>query len=142
MGAIVWSPLNGGWLAGRYHKGEPIDPESRAARMAARFNMESPASQRKLELVEALEGLAADSGMSLTHLALAWSLEHPAVTAAIIGPRTMEQLEQQLGAEDHTLSVDVLDAIDKLVPAGTNVDPGETGWRPPELSRKVRRRPR
>ena len=142
MGAIVWSPLNGGWLAGRYHKGEPIDPESRAARMAARFNMESPASQRKLELVEALEGLAADSGMSLTHLALAWSLEHPAVTAAIIGPRTMEQLEQQLGAEEHRLSVEVLDAIDKLVPAGTNVDPAESGWRPPELSRKVRRRPR
>jgi len=142
MGAIVWSPLNGGWLAGRYRKGEPVDPQSRAARMGARFNLESPASQRKFELVQELEGIAHDSDMSLTHLALAFCLEQPAVTSAIIGPRTMEQLEQQLGAEDERLSVEVLDAIDKLVPAGTNVDPREVGWRPPELSRSFRRRRR
>ncbi len=142
MGTLVWSPLNGGWLAGRYRKGEPIDPESRAGRMAARYNMESPASQRKLELVDELDKLADDSGMSLTHLALAWCLEHPAVTSAIIGPRTMEQLEQQLGADEIRLPVEVLDRIDELVPAGTTVDPNEIGWRPPELSRRRRRRPR
>jgi len=110
--------------------------------MAARYNMESPSSQRKLDLVDELDRLANESGMSLTHLALAWCLEHPAVTSAIIGPRTMEQLEQQLGADESRLSVEVLDRIDELVPAGTNVDPNEMGWRPPELSRRKRRRPR
>jgi aryl-alcohol dehydrogenase-like predicted oxidoreductase len=143
MGVIVWSPLNGGWLSGKYRKGQDIDMTSgRAARTPGRFDPERDANQHKLDVVEELVPMAAELGMSLAHLAIAWALEHPAVTSAIIGPRTMEQLEGLLGADDHRLPVEVLDRIDELVPPGTNVNAEDGGYVPPSLSRKVRRRPR
>ena len=141
MGCLVWSPLNGGWLTGRYRRGQAIDKTTgRAARMPARFDETDPANQRKLELVDELETLAAECGMSLTHLAVAWVLEHPAVTSAIIGPRTMDQLEDLLGADEHRLPADVLDRIDLLVPPGTNVATAEGIWEPPHLRKAAARR--
>jgi len=140
MGVIPWSPLNGGMLTGRYRPGQPAPTEGRAARMPDRFDPERPRVQRKLELIPELEKLAAEAGMPLTHLALAFTLAHPAVSAAIIGPRTMEQLEGLLGATEVALDDDTLDRIDELVPPGTDINSGEAGWTPPSLAQAWRRR--
>ena len=140
MGVIPWSPLAGGWLTGRYRRGEAMPNTGRAKRIPDRFDYERPENQRKLDLVEELLKVAADAGVSLTHLAHAFVLEHPAITAAIIGPRTMEQLTDVLAGADVTLGNDVLDRIDKLVPPGTNVNAADSGYYPPSHSRKVRRR--
>jgi len=109
MGVLPWSPLAGGWLTGRYRTGRPAPTSHRTERLPARCDLSDPDHQRKLEAAEALAVLAENAGLSLVHLALAFALAHPAVTAPIIGPRTMEQLESQLGAVDVTLSTDVLD---------------------------------
>jgi aryl-alcohol dehydrogenase-like predicted oxidoreductase len=95
---------------------------------------------RKLDLVPQLEEVASDAGMSLTHLALAFTLSHPAVSAAIIGPRTMEQLEGLLGAGEVALDDESLDRIDKLVPPGTNVNDADAGWVSPAVAQAWRRR--
>src|SRR6266513_2468863 len=133
MGVIPWSPLAGGWLTGRYRRGSDLPSGGRAARVPDRFDYDLPENQRKLDLVEELLKLAADAGMSLTHLAMAWVLEHPAVTSAIIGPRTMDQLTDLLAGADAQLDDDILDRIDDLVPPGTTINPADTGWTPPGL---------
>ena len=139
MGAITWSPLAGGWLSGRWRK-DSQPGSTRAERIPQRYDLSLPANQRKLEAAEALAQLAEDAGMPLIHLAVAFVLRHPVVTAAIIGPRTMEHLESQLGAADVTLSDDVLDRIDEIVPPGTSVNPADTGWDPSWLSDPRQRR--
>jgi aryl-alcohol dehydrogenase-like predicted oxidoreductase len=140
IGVIVWSPLNGGWLTGKYRRGEPPPPGSRAEREPDHFDFGDPIRERKLDLVESLSKLAADAGLTLTHLAQAWVLTHPAVCSAIIGPRTPEQLDDVLGAADVTLSDDVLDAIDDLVAPGTTLNPKDAGYEPPALAAAARRR--
>jgi aryl-alcohol dehydrogenase-like predicted oxidoreductase len=141
MGVIPWSPLAGGWLSGRYRKGGSSPGESRRAQMIPqRYDMSIPANQAKLEAADALAALAEDAGMSLIEMALAFVTDHPAVTAAIIGPRTMEQLESQLASLERTLEPDVLDRIDEIVPPGTNVNPNDTGWDPPWLADSATRR--
>jgi aryl-alcohol dehydrogenase-like predicted oxidoreductase len=105
-----------------------------------RYDLSIPANQRKLDAADALAQLADESGMSLIHMAIAFVIRHPAVTAAIIGPRTMEHLESQLGAADVTLSDDVLDRIDAIVPPGSNVNPADGGWDNPALTKAARRR--
>jgi aryl-alcohol dehydrogenase-like predicted oxidoreductase len=142
MGVIPWSPLAGGWLSGRFRKGAAADEltSRRAERLPERYDLSSPGNQRKLDAAEALAQLAEDSGLSLIHLALAFVIRHPAVTSAIIGPRTMEHLEGQLGAVDVTLSDEVLDRIDEIVPPGTNVNPADGGWSNPALEPAARRR--
>ncbi len=141
MGVIPWSPLAGGWLSGRYRKGGSSPGESRRAQMIPqRYDMSIPANQAKLEAADALAALAEDAGMSLIEMALAFVTNHPAVTAAIIGPRTMEQLESQLTGLERTLEADVLDRIDEIVPPGTNVNPNDTGWDPPWLADSATRR--
>jgi aryl-alcohol dehydrogenase-like predicted oxidoreductase len=140
MGVIPWSPLAGGWLTGRYRRGEEAPKTGRAQRVPQRFDYGLPENQRKLDLVEELLKLAADAGLSLTHLAHAFVLEHPAVTAAIIGPRTMDQLTDVLAGADARLTDDVLDRIDELVAPGTNVNAADAGWEPPSLSKRARRR--
>jgi aryl-alcohol dehydrogenase-like predicted oxidoreductase len=142
MGVIPWSPLAGGWLTGRYRRGEAVPKSGRAARVPQRFDYDLPENQRKLDLVEELLKVAADAGISLTHLAHAFVLEHPAVTAAIIGPRTMEQLTDVLGGAEVRLTDDVLDRIDELVAPGTNVNAADAGYEPPSLGRSARRRSR
>jgi aryl-alcohol dehydrogenase-like predicted oxidoreductase len=139
IGTIPWSPLAGGWLSGRYRKDDY--PESRRAQMIPRrYDMSLPANQRKLEAADALGRLADEAGISLIHMALAFVIRHPAVTAAIIGPRTMEHLESQLGAAGVSLSDDVLDRIDEIVPPGVDVNPADRGWDNPALAPEARRR--
>ena len=142
LGVIVWSPLNGGWLTGKYRRGQELPADSRAARHPGHFDYEHPVRERKLDLVEALAGIASQAGLTLTQLAVAFVLEHPAVTAAIVGPRTAQQLAGQLPAGDIVLDTEVLDAIDALVEPGFNVHPADTGWVPPALRPDQRRRSR
>jgi aryl-alcohol dehydrogenase-like predicted oxidoreductase len=140
IGVIPWSPLAGGWLGGKYRKGQPIPTSGRAAMQPQRFDPERLENQRKLDVVEELVALAESSGLSLIDLALGFVTAHPAVTSAIIGPRTMEQLEDQIGALEVRLSDDVLDRIDEIVPPGTNLNQGDAGWEPPSIADKRRRR--
>jgi aryl-alcohol dehydrogenase-like predicted oxidoreductase len=140
MGVVVWSPLNGGWLTGKYRRGADAPAGSRAERHPDHFDFDSEIKERKLDLVDALCDLADQAGISLTHLAQAWVLEHPAVTSAIIGPRTPEQLADVLGAADVVLNDAVLDRIDELVPPGTNVNPADAGYVPAALDVASRRR--
>jgi aryl-alcohol dehydrogenase-like predicted oxidoreductase len=140
MGVIPWSPLAGGWLSGRWRKGQPPPSSTRAERIPQRYDLSIPSNQRKLDVVEQLAQLADEAGLSLIHLALAFVIDHPAVTAAIIGPRTMEQLESQLGAADVTLDDALLDRIDEIAPPGTNVSPSDAGWQNPDLDPAARRR--
>ena len=114
MGVIPWSPLAGGWLSGKYRKGAAPPTGGRAARIPQRYDATLPENQRKLDVVEELVSLADEAGVSLVQLAIAFVLEHPAVTAAIIGPRTMEHLEGQLGAAELVLDEKILDRIESL----------------------------
>jgi aryl-alcohol dehydrogenase-like predicted oxidoreductase len=140
MGVIPWSPLAGGWLSGNWRKDREPPASTRAARLPQRYDLSIPANQRKLEAADALGRLADELGIPLIHLAIAFVIRHPAVTAAIIGPRTMEQLESQLGAADVVLDDAVLDRIDEIVPPGTNVNPTDGGWQNPDLEPAARRR--
>jgi aryl-alcohol dehydrogenase-like predicted oxidoreductase len=142
MGVIPWSPLAGGWLSGRFRKDASAEEltSRRAERLPQRYDMSIPGNQRKLEAADALARLADEAGMPLVHLAIAFVIRHPAVTSAIIGPRTMAHLEGQLGAADVTLSGDVLDRIDEIVAPGTNVNPADGGWANPALEPAARRR--
>ena len=142
MGVLPWSPLAGGWLTGRYRKDREVPTSHRANRIPARYDMALPGSQLKLEAAEKLAVLAEEAGIPLVHLAVAFVLEHPAVTAPIIGPRTMEQLESQLGAVDVVLSRDVLDRIDEIVPPGVTLSRADSGFTPPSLTDPFLRRRR
>ncbi len=140
MGAIPWSPLAGGWLSGRWRKGADDLTSRRSAMLPDRYDLSIPANQAKLEAADALGQLADEAGMSLIDVALAFVICHPGVTAAIIGPRTMEQLESQLGAADSKLDDALLDRIDEIVAPGTNVNPTDAGWTNPALEPAARRR--
>jgi aryl-alcohol dehydrogenase-like predicted oxidoreductase len=102
--------------------------------------MSLPANQRKLEAADALATVAEDAGMSLVQMAVAWVINHPAVTAAIIGPRTMDQYKTQVDAADIALESDLLDRIDEIVPPGTNFSFGDAGYSPPGVARPTARR--
>jgi aryl-alcohol dehydrogenase-like predicted oxidoreductase len=140
MGTLVWSPLAGGWLSGRWRKGQEPPESSRARLMGARYDLDDPVNQRKLDAADALAVLAEKSGLSLVELAIAFVIRHPGVTSAIIGPRTMEQLTSQLPAADVVLPDDVLDAIDEIVPPGTDVRADDAGYQPPSLTDSSLRR--
>jgi aryl-alcohol dehydrogenase-like predicted oxidoreductase len=140
MGVIPWSPLAGGWLSGRYRLGVEAPASRRAERIPDRYDLSLPGNQRKLEVADALAKLAEEAGITLIELALAFVIRHPAVSAAIIGPRTMEHLDSQLSAADVVLSDEVLDRIDEIVPPGVNLNPGDGGWPNPALEPAARRR--
>jgi aryl-alcohol dehydrogenase-like predicted oxidoreductase len=140
MGVIPWSPLAGGWLSGRYRKDVEVPASRRAERIPLRYDMSLPGNQAKLDAAEKLAVLADEAGLSLIHLALAFVINHPAVTSAIIGPRTMDHLESQLGAADAVLTTDILDKIDEIVPPGTNLNPPDRGYEPPSLTDPTLRR--
>jgi aryl-alcohol dehydrogenase-like predicted oxidoreductase len=142
IGVIPWSPLAGGLLTGRYRKDQPPPEGSRLARgFGSQHQSERArrAHEARLEVIEDLLGVAHEAGMSLTHLAHAFVLEHPHVSSAIIGPRTMEQLEDALAGADARLDADTLDAIDDIVPPGTDISGGDP-WQPPGLATAFRRR--
>jgi aryl-alcohol dehydrogenase-like predicted oxidoreductase len=140
IGVIPWGPLAGGWLSGRWRKGQEPPQSSRADRLPGRYDLSIPGNQRKLEATEQLAQLADEAGLSLIHLGLAFVINHPAVTAAIIGPRTMGHLESQLGAADVKLDPAILDRIDEIVAPGVNVNPSDSGWQNPDLRPAARRR--
>src|SRR3954465_3377341 len=140
MGVIPWGPLGGGWLSGRWRKGSEAPTSTRQDRLPQRYDLSIPANQRKLDAAEALAQLAEEAGITLIEMAIAFVLRHPAVSAAIIGPRTMEQLESYLPALDVRLDDALLDRIDEIVPPGTNVNPVDSGWANPDLAPAARRR--
>jgi len=144
MGAMVFSPLNGGWLTGKYRAGVPAEPGSRATRWTTDHSVQpdSPVAPTKAALVDALSAVAVDAGCGLAELAMAFVLEHPAVSSAIIGPRTMGQLEQLLAGEALRLDDEVLDRVDGIVAPGSDVDPADRWYRPTALVASARRRPR
>jgi aryl-alcohol dehydrogenase-like predicted oxidoreductase len=142
LGVIPWSPLGGGWLSGRYREGQEVPQSRRATRIPRRFDLALPENQRKLEAVEQLARLAEQAGLTLVELAIAFVIQHPAVTAAIIGPRTTDQLEGQLRALDVSLDDELLDRIDEIVPPGTTINPADAGWTPPALADASLRRRR
>lgn len=140
MGILTYSPLAGGWLSGRWSADTtPTSPARQ--RLAARFDMSLPENKRKLEATAALANVADDAGISLIELSIAFVVNHPAVTSAIIGPRTMEQLESQLPAADVTLDASVLDRIDAIVRPGVTLNPADTSYGEQVLEPNLRRRP-
>jgi aryl-alcohol dehydrogenase-like predicted oxidoreductase len=140
IGVLPWSPLAGGWLTGRYRAGQEPPVSLRAERLPARYDLTSPGNKLKLAAAEDLAVLADECGIPLIHLAVAFVMNHPAVTAPIIGPRTMEQLESQLGAADVTLPADVLDRIDEIVPPGVTLSRADEGYVPPSVGDPALRR--
>jgi aryl-alcohol dehydrogenase (NADP+) len=143
MGMIVWSPLDGGLLTGRYRCAEDFSEDSRLVRLArgrGGFDAESEPLRRKLALIDPLVKLADEVGVPLARLAVAFTLAHPAVTSAILGPRTGEQLEDLLAGADLQLDADVLDRIDELVRPGTSIEPIDPTSTPRGLRRDRRRR--
>jgi aryl-alcohol dehydrogenase-like predicted oxidoreductase len=137
IGVIVWSPLSGGWLTGKYRRDAKAPEGSRADTNPDHFD---GGNTDKFDAVEALAAIADEAGLTLTQLALAWAVEHPDVDVALIGPRTNDQLDDLLTAADVTLDADVLDAIDDVVAPGVDLNPADRGWTPPALARSARRR--
>jgi aryl-alcohol dehydrogenase-like predicted oxidoreductase len=139
MGILTYSPLSGGWLSGNWSAdSSPTSPARQ--RLAARFDMSLPENQRKLDAVEQVAKVADDTGLSLIELAIAFVINHPAVTSAIIGPRTMEQLASQLPAADAVLDAATLDRIDEIVSPGVNLNPADTSYGEHVLKPVLRRR--
>jgi aryl-alcohol dehydrogenase (NADP+) len=135
MGVLVWGPLGQGMLTGRVRRGAATDV------VRARF-MSSFGDARRLEIVEQLVPLAADAGLSMPHLAMAFTIAHPAVTSALLGVRTMAQLDDLLAGMDTVLTDAVLDRIDAIVPPGTDVGSLDQAYVPPPLQQSaLRRRP-
>ena len=135
MGILVWGPLGQGMLTGRVRKGQRTD-----LRRAHIFRHLSDG--RRIDAVEQLIPLADEAGLPMTHLALAFAIAHPGVTSAIIGPHTIEQLNDLLASAGVTLTDDILDRIDEIVPPGTDVGTLDQAYRPPALQNpSLRRRP-
>jgi aryl-alcohol dehydrogenase-like predicted oxidoreductase len=135
MGTLVWGPLGQGMLTGRARRGQPTD-----LRRAAFFKAFS--DERRLDAVEQLIPLAEEAGLPMTHLAMAFAIAHPGVTSALLGPRTMEQLHDLLAGVDVTLTDEILDRIDEIVPPGTDVGRLDQAYLPPALQNSsLRRRP-
>ncbi|MFD9817327.1 aldo/keto reductase [Streptomyces sp. NPDC059080] len=129
MGVLTWGPLSAGWLSGR-----DLSVSSRASLETQKFDLSLPGNARKAEAVAELKQLAAEAGLSLPHLATAFVLAHPAVTSVIIGPRTVDQLNGLLEGADVTLSADLLDRIDAIVPPGIDLNPTDNYYVPPALA--------
>jgi aryl-alcohol dehydrogenase-like predicted oxidoreductase len=140
VGVIPWSPLAGGWLSGKWRKGADDLTSRRSAMLPKRYDLSIPGNQRKLDAADALAQLAEEAGITLIEMALAFVIRHPAVTSAIIGPRTMDHLESQLSGADVELSDEILDRIDEIVPPGQNVNPADTGYDNPALRPEALRR--
>jgi aryl-alcohol dehydrogenase-like predicted oxidoreductase len=136
MGTLVWSPLAQGLLTGRHRKGQQTDTHRSGGR-PQHFS-----DERKLDVVEQLVPLAEEAGLPMTHLAMAFTIAHPGVTSAILGPRTVEQLDDLLAGADVTLDDEVLDQIDEIAPPGTDAGPNDVAHTPPAISSvRLRRRP-
>lgn len=135
MGVLVWGPFGQGLLTGRVRRGG----ENGLKRAPFSRHL---TDERRIDVVEQLVPLAREAGLPLTHLAMAFAVAHPGVTAALLGPRTMEHLDDLLAGADVELSDDLLDRIDEIVPPGTDVSALDQEYRPPALiDTALRRRP-
>ncbi len=132
LGVLVWSPLASGWLSGAIRAGQEV-ATNRSAVMPQRFDLTIPSNQARLDAVEQLATVADEAGLTMIQLALGFVTAHPAVTSAIIGPRTLDHLHAQLAAADTVLSADVLDAIDAIVAPGLDLAAHEKFDTPPAL---------
>ncbi|MEV6039737.1 aldo/keto reductase [Nonomuraea sp. NPDC052116] len=132
LGVLVWSPLASGWLSGAIRQGREI-ATNRSAFMPRRFDTAIPSNRARLDAVERLAKVADAAGLTMIQLALGFVTAHPAVTSAIIGPRTLDHLRSHLAAADTVLSADVLDAIDTIVAPGVDLAPDEKYDTPPSL---------
>ncbi|NMI05017.1 aldo/keto reductase [Paenibacillus sp. SZ31] len=143
MGVMVWSPLSGGLLTGKYRSGEAAAADSRGAGSLGKLSMvvdpNREENRTKFEAVAKLQSLANEAGLTLPHLAMAFTQAHSSVTSAIVGARTIEQLRETLKGSDIRLSTDILDAIDAIVPPGVTLDALEKGWTPDWLQANKRR---
>ncbi|WMT85979.1 aldo/keto reductase [Pelagibacterium sp. 26DY04] len=137
MGVMVWSPLAKGMLTGKYRKGQPTPDSPRAPYFKKLFSDEA-----SLEVIEQLIALAEENGLSLIHMALGFVTSHPAVTSAIIGPRTMQHLDDLLAGAEVQLSDEILNRIDEIVPPGMDLAPNEANYAPPALVEPELRRRR
>ena len=143
IGGLVWSPLAQGWLTGKWRQGKTPTGTHRQNLQPHLFEMDRPENKEKLRLVEELQKIAEKSGISLMGMALAFAANHPAVTSVIIGPRTFDQLKGLLDCSDVDLDDETLDAIDEVVPPGTNISSDDDGYTAPEIQDKhLRRRQR
>jgi aryl-alcohol dehydrogenase-like predicted oxidoreductase len=140
LGVLTWSPLNSGWLTGRFRRGEPIELTEFRRVIAHKFNLDLPGNRRKVEAVEQLLTMAEEAGVSLTHIALAFAATHPAVTSVILGPRTIEHLTDQLAAAKVRLDEGILDRIDEIVPPGVTLNPSDIDYSRPALADTEQRR--
>src|SRR5918997_4389021 len=143
MGAIKYSPLAGGWLTGKYKRGVAAPADARANTLpvtAARFDPSLAENQRKFDVIDELNVVAAEAGLSLASMAIAFAAEHPAVSSVLIGPRTEEQMISLLQSVDLRLDAATLDAIDVCVRPGETLNPLVRVWQPPWLSPEARRR--
>jgi aryl-alcohol dehydrogenase-like predicted oxidoreductase len=137
MGALVWSPLAKGMLTGRYRKGRAL-PES----LRVKVFPKQMSDERNLEAVERLIPIAEQAGLSLTHMAMAFVMAHPGVTSAILGPRTMQHLDDLLAGGEVALDDEILDRIDEVVAPGTDAGPMGAVYTPPAVTQaSLRRRP-
>jgi aryl-alcohol dehydrogenase-like predicted oxidoreductase len=132
LGVLAWSPLASGWLSGAVRAGQEIST-NRSVVAPERFDTTLAYNQARLEAVEQLTKVADEAGLTLIQLALGFVTAHPAVTSALIGPRTLDHLHSQLAAADTVLSADVLDAIDTIVAPGIDLAPHEKFDTPPAL---------
>ncbi|NHN34048.1 aldo/keto reductase [Paenibacillus agricola] len=145
LGVLVWSPLSGGLLTGKYSVGQTAEAGSRAERFKGNVlgnvvDPHRPENRVKFEKIHLLQDLANEAGLTLAHMAVAFTQAHPAVTSTIIGPRTRGQLQESLKGIELRLSTDVLDAIDKIVAPGQTLDDMERAWEPGWLAVANRRR--
>ena len=144
MGAITYSPLAGGWLTGKYKRGVAAPADARANTLpvtAARFDPSVAENQRKFDVIDKLNVVAAEAGVPLATLAIAFAAEHPAVSTVLLGPRTEEQMTGLLESIDVRLDAATLDAIDVCVRPGETLNPLDRAWQPPWLAPEARRRP-
>ncbi|WP_329460189.1 aldo/keto reductase [Streptomyces sp. NBC_01497] len=132
LGVLAWSPLASGWLSGAVREGREVTT-NRSQLMPERFDTTLAANRARLDAVERLAGIADEAGLTMIQLALGFVTAHPAVTSALIGPRTLDHLHAQLAAADTVLSADVLDAIDAVVAPGTDLAAHEKLDTPPAL---------
>lgn len=131
MAVLTYSPLAGGWLSGKYRKGQAISgpgSAARAQRFPATYDAAAPHNAAKLDAADALGALADEAGLTLIQMAIAFVTRHPAVTSAIVGPRTIDHLEAYLAADAIALSGDVLDRIDEIVAPGHTINIADNMW--------------
>lgn len=130
MGVMTYSPLAGGWLSGKYRKGQQVSGPGSAVRAqrSGTYDPASPVNAAKLGAAEALGALADEAGLTLIQMAIAFVTRHPAVTSAIIGPRTTEHLDSYLAADGVSLPGDLLDRIDQIVPPGVTINVADNMW--------------